>query len=111
VDKLLISPPVAFIIVLASLFALAKLLSRLAYRAKGEQPIGAGKSYACGEDIADHTAQPDYSQVFPFAFFFTIGHVAALILATVPAGAALILVPSVIYVIAIAISLYILLRR
>ena len=32
------------------------------------------------------SVQPDYGQFFPFAFFFTILHVVALMVATVPAG-------------------------
>jgi hypothetical protein len=47
---------------------------------------GATRSYACGEDVPDHRMQPDYAQFFPFAFFFTIMHVVALIVATVPRG-------------------------
>ena len=44
------------------------------------------EQYACGEDIPAQNVRPDYSQFFPFAIFFTIMHVVALILTTLPRG-------------------------
>jgi len=70
--------------VLCIVLIFAALLSLLAF--KNNKP-GAGqrKSYACGEDVKNNRIQPDYSQFFPFAYFFTIIHVVALIISTVPA--------------------------
>jgi hypothetical protein len=42
-------------------------------------------TYACGEDIPGRKAQYSY-HLFHFAFFFTVLHVAALVIATVPSG-------------------------
>lgn len=82
-DNLLIAPPIAFLIILAMVGIIARALAPLALKRTG--PSGEErKSYACGEDVPTHLIQPDYSQFFPFAFFFTVLHVVALIVATVP---------------------------
>ena len=70
------------IILLAAAVCVSRRLSRLALR-KGRTGAGA-EPYACGEDLPDHMIQPDYGQFFPFAFFFTILHVVALMATTVP---------------------------
>lgn len=78
-----LSPPIAFIIMLLAAGGLLFLLSRLSAVRTGKG-TGSTKPYACGEDMPDHMIQPDYSQFFPFAFFFTILHVVALTVTTVP---------------------------
>ena len=80
---LLLSPPLAFIIFLASALFLAFLLSKLAMK-PNKLPEGLTKAYSCGEELPTHMIQPDYSQFYPFAFYFTILHVVALMAATVP---------------------------
>ena len=94
-ESLLLLPPIAFG---ATLLAVA--LQGLAARALSRRPPGEGsaagrarraaggglEAYACGEDLPDHRAQPGYGPYFPFAFLFTIVHVAALVVATVPRG-------------------------
>ncbi len=107
---ILLSPPLAFLIMLFFIAGLARLVSLLAHRG-AKKTAGQGKAYACGEDIADHLAQPDYSQFFPFAFFFTIVHVAALMVTTVPMETARALVMALMYIFAVVVGLYILLRR
>ena len=106
----LLSPPVAFFIILEVIFLSSYLLSRLAFRpihhSKDE-----GTAYACGESNYDHMAQPDYSTFFPFAFFFTIAHVAALTIATVPAETLQTFALAFLYVAGAVTGLYILLRR
>jgi NADH:ubiquinone oxidoreductase subunit 3 (subunit A) len=77
-------PPVAFIIVFLAVLVLALLGSRLAFR-PAKHARDEGEAYACGEAQYDNTARPDYSVFFPFAFFFTIAHVATLIMTAVPA--------------------------
>jgi len=83
-NSLLLSPPVAFLILFA--FAALEIWTLRAITAKGTETPGKRKPYACGEDIVRHRLQPDYSQFFSLAFFFTIMHVVAMIIATVPAG-------------------------
>ena len=83
--SLILSPPVAFAIVLGAFMVLAGTSKVFALRRV--QSAEQSKPYACGEDLKDHMIQPDYSQFFPFAFYFTILHVIALVAATVPVSA------------------------
>lgn len=109
-DRWLLSPPVAFIIILAATFLCSYLFSRLSARPK-DHADGKGESYACGESDYDHMAQPDYSTFFPFAFFFTIAHVATLIMNTVPKETFQNFILAVLYVAGAVVGLYALLRR
>ncbi len=108
-DKWLLSPPIAFVLVLLVSFSLSFLFSKLAFRPSSHTE-GKGKSYACGEDNYDHMAQPDYSTFFPFAFFFTIAHVATLIMTTVPVENIRTFIFAFLYITGAVIGLYILLR-
>lgn len=83
-NRIILSPPVAFLVMLVSAIIISGILSRLGARPKAGDGEGTLKSYACGEDVSTHLMQPDYTQFFPFAFFFTILHVITLIVATVP---------------------------
>ena len=109
-DKILVSPPVAFIIVLMGCLLLSYLFSKLAIRKKMVAG-GGGESYACGEVNYDNLAQPDYSFFFPFAFFFTIAHVATLIMTTIPVETRQTFLLAVMYIAGAVIGLYILMRR
>ena len=84
-NSLLLTPPVTFIILLASGIFLFFALAIFTYNPK-KHFAGEKKAYACGEEVTQQAMQPDYTQFFPFAFFFTIMHVVTLIIATVPAG-------------------------
>jgi NADH:ubiquinone oxidoreductase subunit 3 (subunit A) len=108
---ILLSPPFVVLIIFVFLSVLSYGVSRVSYKNNGKKKSGAGKSYACGEDVPDHMAQPDYSQFFPYAFFFTIAHVATLMVTTLPTETIASLVIAVIYIVAVVIGLYILLRR
>jgi NADH:ubiquinone oxidoreductase subunit 3 (subunit A) len=105
----LLLPPVVFVVVLFSLWLLAFLFSRLAFRAK-KQAQGTSEAYACGEKNYEHRVQPDYSGFFSFVFFFTLAHVATLVMASVSVVTQQVLVLAVIYAISAMIGLYILLR-
>ena len=81
----LLVPPVAFALLVIVVWLLFAATGPLAYRRKAER--GAlDKPYAGGEDLASQRLQPDYAQFFPFAFFFTVMHVVALVLTTIPSG-------------------------
>lgn len=108
--EILLTPPIAFIVILLSSWLLSYFSSRLSFKPKGTQE-GTYKSYACGEDTYDAMVQPDYSQFFVFAFFFTLAHVAVLIVATMPHGAMDVYVVALLYIIAVVLSLFILFRR
>ena len=97
-------------IVLISMLIFSRLLSTLAYNPK-KHGEGEGKSYACGEDVPTNLMQPDYSEFFPFAFFFTLLHVFTLTIATVPSLVSGSFVIAVIYILAAITGLVILFRR
>ncbi|MFA5145894.1 MAG: hypothetical protein WC515_00720 [Candidatus Omnitrophota bacterium] len=107
---LILLPPVSFIIVLAVMMAMAKLFSRLAFKSRGKDG-DMRKSYACGEDVPSGQAQPDYGQFFPFAFFFTVLHVVALTISTIPAVTAGSSLIALVYISGAVTGLFILFRR
>lgn len=108
-QRLLLEPPVAFIVLFFVIFIFSKALSKISFKAeKGSE--GSRKSYACGEPNYNNMAQPDYSEFFPFAFFFTLAHVAALIMTTVPMQTVQTFGLAILYVAASVLGLYILLR-
>jgi len=106
--KLLLFPPVAFTIFLLIGFLLLFFGSLLAAK-PNSTANGRKTQYACGENIPAARVQPDYALFFPFALFFTIIHVTALILATLPVGN--IALMGIIYMAGVAISLYALVAR
>jgi len=80
----LIAPPVAFLIFLglaALLYAAGRGMAPKLNKAGGKLT-----TYACGEDIPGTKVQFGYRLFFFVALFFTMMHVAALVIATVPSG-------------------------
>ncbi len=108
--NLLLSPPAAFIIIFLAIAALSRIFSRLSFKPK-QKTEGGGDSYACGEPNYDNLAQPDYTTFFPVAFFFTMAHVAALIITTIPAENADLFAIALIYVAGATAGLVILFKR
>ena len=109
-NSILFSPPSAVLITFLAVIILAKICSFFASGSRKDQ-TDAKKAYACGEDFQEHSIRPDYSQFFSFAFFFTILHVVALVIATVPVETKEILAIAVVYVVAAIIGLLILLKK
>lgn len=103
----LLFPPVAFALFMFVGLLLLGFGSLLAV--KGKVSPGKKTQYACGEDIPAVRVQPDYATFFPFALFFTIVHVSALIMATLPVGN--IALMGIIYMSGVTISLYALVVR
>jgi NADH:ubiquinone oxidoreductase subunit 3 (subunit A) len=109
-STLLLIPPVLLTLLVVLVWLLMASASPLAFKRKGAR--GAlDKPYAGGENLEKHRVQPDYSQFFPFAFFFTILHVVTLIVATSPAGVASSGGIAAVYVLGALLALYILFRR
>lgn len=81
---ILLSPPIAFIIFLAICFFIYYLASLMAPKVK--KVGGKLTTYACGEDIPGYKIQFGYRLFFFIALFFTMMHVAALVVATLPSG-------------------------
>jgi NADH-quinone oxidoreductase subunit A len=88
-----LQPPLAFLIMLG---ACGLLLAGMRRLSGGRQRLT--EPYACGEELATHMIQPDYGQFLPFAFFFTILHVMALMAATIPVQTRSAMVMPVLYV-------------
>lgn len=109
-NNTLLAPPICFLIVLSVITLLAALLSKLSFKTKNP-PADIGTSYACGENAETNLMQPDYSQFFPFAFFFTILHVVALTVATIPVATMSSFAMAILYLAGALIGLVILLRR
>lgn len=102
-------PPLAFIIIFLVIVALLNLARGVAFVNKN--PSDAGKKpYACGEDTFRSRYQPDYKQFFAFAFFFTIMHVTALIIACLPKETVSSLSLAVLYIVGAITALFILFR-
>jgi NADH-quinone oxidoreductase subunit A len=80
----LLSPPIAFLVFLAAAFLLYGFGRSLAPRVR--KTGGKLATYACGEDIPGVKVQFGYRLFFFVALFFTIMHVAVLVIATVPSG-------------------------
>jgi NADH:ubiquinone oxidoreductase subunit 3 (subunit A) len=111
-DTLLLIPPITFLVLLAFVALQSFGFKILAFRVnKGLPPSGKYKAYACGEDMPENRAQPDYAQFFPFAFFFTIMHVIALVIATVPQGSPVASGMAIAFLAAASVGVYILFRR
>ncbi len=109
-SKWLIVPPVTFLILVLAGMAVSIVSSRLAAKSSGPS-AGKLKSYGCGEDVDCPRVQPDFSQFFPFAFFFTIMHVVALIITTAPAQTIRTSGIAALYVISAVMGLLILFRK
>jgi hypothetical protein len=105
-----LSPPIAFLILLGTIILLSALLTKVEFRPKNRAK-GFNKAYASGEDIPSHMIQPDYSQFFPFAFFFTILHVVALMVTTVPIGNMGTYLIAFVYILGAGIGLFVLYRK
>ena len=110
-ENWLFIPPVTFGVVLFFVWLKSLWLKPLSFRPAGEQPAGKYKAYACGEDVKDHQGAPVYGEFFQFAFFFTILHVIALIVATVPSGSIQAACLAVAFILSAAVGLFILFRR
>jgi NADH-quinone oxidoreductase subunit A len=110
VDSGFLAPPVAFIILLAAIGFLNYLFSKWAYH-KTALSEEAKTAYSCGEEFSEHLIQPDYSQFFPFAFFFTVLHVVAMVIATIPVVTTETLTMAMVYIVGAVIGLFILLRK
>lgn len=107
--NLLLLPPILFVVVLGFVMLFVGVVRPLAV--KNTKPgAGRDKAYACGEDVKIHMGQPEYKQFFPFAYFFTIMHVIALIVATAPSGNVQIAALAVLYLLAAVMGLFILFR-
>ncbi len=80
--SILLFPPVTFAVALLFVMLLSAVLSPLSARPARVPGSAKHKPYGCGEEVPSEKAIPDYQGFFPFAIFFTLLHVAGLMLAT-----------------------------
>jgi NADH-quinone oxidoreductase subunit A len=110
-DYLLLLPPIAFLIIFVVMWLQYAGLKTLSSGEKWPEEKGKNEAYACGQDVGDSRVNPNYSQFFPFAFFFTIMHVVALVVATYPRGNSGAICMGVGYLVSASVSLFILYKR
>jgi len=110
-DYLLLLPPIAFLIIFVVIWLQYAGLKTLSSGEKWPEEKGKTEAYACGQDVPDSRVNPNYSQFFPFAFFFTIMHVVALVVATYPRGDIGAIGMGVGYLVTASVSLFILFKR
>lgn len=102
----LLTPPIVLLIFLILFLVGSKSVSKYSNRGKGgEHHLDA---YACGQRDVKHYVNPDYSQFFPIAFFFTIMHVLVLVVATAPFDAPIL---PIIFILSGLLSLIIIFKR
>lgn len=106
---ILLYPPIAFILSLCAVYLFAGFFSNWA--PKPAHNPEKTKTYACGEDFPAEKVVPNYEEFYPFAIFFTILHVAGLMLATMSAAASVSFAVPTVYVFLIAIILSVLFIR
>jgi len=82
--KILLSPPVVFAVALGIGLALYWLGRAMA--PKTDMTTGKAAPYACGEDAPMTKAQMDHRLFYSLAIFFTVLHVAVLVVTTLPTG-------------------------
>jgi len=105
--EIILYPPIAFIISLLVVYIFASLFSD--FPPKLVKNLEKSKTYACGEDFPAEKVIPNYDEFYPFAIFFTILHVAGLMLATwAIAGANTSIIFPFVYIIIVGIILTIL---
>ena len=107
-NALIVSPPAIFIIFMLTGWFLLLAAERIA--AKGKDSTGKHMHYSCGEDLDSPSFNLNYHQFFRLALLFGILHIVALVIATIPAGSKIRLLP-VIYLMSAGIGMYILLER
>ena len=108
-ENILLSPPVIFLLFVLLGFGLSRVAA--AHASGGQSSERKLESYACGQRQVTHNVSPDYSQFFPYAFFFTIMHVLTLVVATAPPGPPKALTLPLLYVVGGLLALIIIFRR
>lgn len=102
--KILLSPPIAFLLFMLAGYGLYALGNRMAGAPTPEAMKD--EPYACGNEYEGQRFQFGYQKFFIAALFFTIMHVAIMTIATVPSGPSA--YKAITYLSVIALSIYIL---
>lgn len=104
--NILLYPPFAFIISLAIVLLFGKLIKGFEPRfSKSQQST---KTYACGEEFEAKKLSPGYEEFYPYAIFFTVLHVVAIMLMTIAFTSSIPISIPIIYLLVIIVILSIL---
>ena len=106
-EDILLSPPVTVLLFLAVFGMVYWLGSRFA--PQFVKVGGKTATYSCGEDLPASKIQVSYRLFFYVALFFTIMHVAVLVVATIPSGSLALI--GLIYLVMIFLSVLALITR
>jgi hypothetical protein len=107
--SILLTPLAGFLIFGVIAYGLYRLGDILAPKLKDEG--GKLTQYACGEDFPARKFQVGYKLFFYAALFFTMMHVAALVIATIPGGSPALAVAGLFYLAMIVLSITALILR
>ena len=107
--NMLLTPLAGFVLFGAAAYGLYRLGDLIAPKLKDEG--GKLAQYACGEDMPAQKFQLSYKLFFYAALFFTMMHVAALVVATIPAGIPVLAVAGLVYLAMIVLSITALILR
>ena len=107
--EMLLTPLAGFFVFGVLAYGLYRLGDLLAPKLKDEG--GKLAQYACGEDVPAQKFQLGYRLFFYAALFFTMMHVAALVIATIPAGATVLALIGLFYLVMIVLSITALILR
>ena len=106
IGNILLSPPVAALLVFAAVYLIDAWLSRYSHPAANASHER--DAYACGQIGVKNYVSPDYSEFYPYAALFPLVHALVLLVATAPDGTTLL--PAV-FVFAAFLMLYLVFRK
>ncbi|MGC8867283.1 MAG: NADH-quinone oxidoreductase subunit A [Elusimicrobiales bacterium] len=101
--EILTYPPITFVISLIVVLGVGSILK--VFELKTSPNPQKSKTYACGEDFPAEKIMPSYEEFYPYAIFFTILHVVALMLMTLSFSDSITFIVPAIYSIIIAVIL------
>ena len=104
--NILLYPPFGFLIALITVIIFGAIIK--IFEPKINRKDDSSKTYACGEDFPAQKLNPGYEEFFPWAIFFTVLHIAALMLMTLAFTSGIPFMVPLIYTIIILIILTIL---
>ncbi|MCL2143898.1 MAG: hypothetical protein FWH43_00160 [Endomicrobia bacterium] len=107
---IIVLPPAVFMLIFAFFLILSFFTGKISHK-NSDNSEGKTKAYACGEDVKEHRIRLNYGEFFPFAFFFTIMHVIALVIATSPDKISDSLAVALLFIAAAFLSILIIFRR
>ena len=107
--EMLLTPLAGFFIFVLVAVGLYKLGGIMAPKLRDQG--GKLAQYACGEDVPARSFQVSYRLFFYAALFFSIMHVAALVVSTVPAGSPVLALLGLAYLVMILLAIEALLLR